>query len=108
MQLSDEAKQEFSNRLDAISISDKTGLEGIRQIINDVFGINNQLKAIEREIEEAAKPKEPEPGTKKLRKHSLSHLPKRIEKKEDIDKIIQEFTTIKSQLKDDEIIDLNW
>lgn len=108
MQLSDEAKQEFSNRLDAISISDKTGLEGIRQIINDVFGINSQLKAIEREIEEAAKPKEPEPGTKKVRKHSLAHLPKRIEKKEDIDKIIQEFTTIKSQLKDDEIIDLNW
>ena len=108
MQLSDEAKQEFTNRLDSISISDKTGLEGIRQIINDVFGINSQFKAIEREIEEAAKPKEPEPGTKKVRKHSLSHLPKRIEKKEDIDKIIQEFTTIKSQLKDDEIIDLNW
>lgn len=108
MQLSDETKQEFSNRLDAISISDKTGLEGIRQIINDVFGINSQLKAIEREIEETVKPKDPEPGTKKVRKHSLSHFSKRIEKKEDIDKIIQEFTTIKSQLKDDEIIDLNW
>lgn len=108
MQLSDEVKQEFSNRLEAISISDKTGLEGIRQIINDVFGINSQLKAIEREIEEAAKPKDPEPGGKKVKRLSLSHLPKRIEKKEDIDKIIQEFTTIKLQLKDDEIIDLNW
>lgn len=108
VQLSDETKQEFSNRLDTISISDKIGLEGIRQIINDVFGINTQLKAIEREIEEAARPKDPEPGGKKVRKHSLSHLPKRIEKKEDVEKIIAEFTTIKTQLKDDEIVDLNW
>ena len=107
-QLNDEAKQEFSYRLDAISISDKSGFEGIRQIINDVFGINNQLRAIEREIEEAAKPKDPEPGSKKVRKHSLSHLPKRIEKKEDLEKIIGEFTTIKAQFTDDEIIDLNW
>jgi len=108
MQLEDEVKQEFSNRLDSIIISDKSGLEGIRQIINEVFGINSQLKSIEREIEEAAKPKDPVPSSKKIKRYSLSHLPKRIEKKEDVEKIISEFTTIKSQLKDDEIIDLNW
>lgn len=108
MQLDDEAKKEFSNRLDAIAISDKSGLEGIKQIINEVFGINSQLKTIEREIEETAKPKDPVPGSKKIKKHSLAHLPKRIEKKEDVEKIINEFTNIKTQLKDDEIIDLNW
>jgi hypothetical protein len=108
IQLDAEQKQEFSNRLDSITISDKSGLDGIKQIINEVFGINSQLKNIEREIEDAAKPKDPVPGTKKLKKYSLSHLPKRIEKKEDIEKIITEFTNIKTQMKDDEIIDLNW
>ncbi|MBK7566196.1 MAG: BREX system P-loop protein BrxC [Bacteroidetes bacterium] len=107
-QLDAEQKQEFSNRLDFITINDKSGLDGIRQIINEVFSINSRLKSIEREIEEAAKPKDPIPGSKKIKKHSLSHLPKRIEKKEDIDTIITEFTNIKSQFKDDEIIDLNW
>jgi hypothetical protein len=108
MQLDDEAKKEFSNRLDAIAISDKYGLEGIKQIINEVFDINSQLKTIERDIEEAAKPKDPVSGSKKIKKHSLAHLPKRIEKKGDVEKIINEFTNIKTQLKDDEIIDLNW
>jgi len=108
LQLNDEVKQEFSNRLDAISINDKSGLDGIRQIINEVFGINAQLKSIERDIEEAALSKTIVSETKRIKKHSLSHLSKRIEKKEDIDKIITEFNGIKTQFQDDEIIDLNW
>ena len=109
LQLNDETKQEYSNRLDAIAISDKAGLEGIRQIINEMFGVNTQLRNIEREIEEAArtKPTEASDG-KRIKKHSLSHLSKRIEKKEDVDKIISEFDTIKTKLQDDEIVELNW
>jgi hypothetical protein len=101
-------KQEFSSRLDSIAISDKSGLDGIKQMMKELFSINSQLKAIVREIEEAAKSKDPVPDSKKIKKYSLAHLPKRIEKKEDIEKIIIEFTNIKNQLKDDEVIDLNW
>src|SRR6185312_1117603 len=108
MQLGDEIKNEFSKQLDAIIITDKADLQGIRDIINDAFSFGAQLKSIEKEITEAGKLKEQGPGSKKIKKYSLSHLPRRIEKKADIDNIINEFNKMKDQLQDDEIIDLNW
>ena len=60
------------------------------------------------EIEECLKAAVPIPGGKKRKTISLSHLPKSIEKKEDVDVIISELEVVKGQIKDDEIIDLNW
>jgi len=108
LQLGEEIKNEFSKQLDAIIITDKAELQGIRDIINDAFSFGAQLKSLEKEIVEAGKLKEPDPGSKKIKKYSLSHLPRRIEKKADIDNILNEFNQMKDQLQDDEVIDLNW
>lgn len=106
--LKDEEKQEFSLRLDKSLILEKTGTKGIREIINEAYVFNNVTKEIEKEIEELTKAEEPVPGTKKVKKVTLSHLPKRFEKKEDVDPIIEEFTKIREQLIEDEIVDISW
>jgi hypothetical protein len=106
--LTAEVKEEFSKQLDAITITEKVGIEGIREIINDAFSYGALLKNIERDIIEIPETEEPLPASKKLKKYSLSHLPKRIEKRADIDRIINELNQIKDQFHDDEIIDLNW
>jgi hypothetical protein len=105
-QLSSEQKLEFSSRLDSMIISEKSGIDGIRQIINDVYSYNFQLKNIEKEIQELNKPTST--NDKKIKNISFTHLPKRIEKKEDLEIIIKEFSQLLNLLKDDEIIDLNW
>ena len=106
--LSDEQKLEFSNRFADALIQEKEGINGIREIINEIFSFGKLLTSINLEIEEYITAAEPEPGTKKLKRVSLAHLPKRIEKKEDIDTIIEELKKLKGQISDNEILDLNW
>jgi hypothetical protein len=107
-QVDDEVKKEFTYRMAAIEISDKAGLEGIKQIINDVYSHNNQLKQIKSELEETVNAQQTKSKGKNIRKHSLNHLSKRISKKEEIDTIITELSKIKDDMQDDEIIELNW
>ncbi len=90
-QVNDEQKKEFSERLDKAVISDKNGIKGIREIINEVFSFNNLLKSVVPDIEEALKEKEKIPGAKKIKTVTLSHIPKRIQKKEDVEIIILNF-----------------
>lgn len=106
--LNDEQKMEFSNRFEGALIGDKEGINGIREIINEIFSFGKLITSINLEIEECLKAAEPEPGTKKIKKISLTHLPKRIETKEDLDKIIEELKKLQGQISEDEILDLNW
>lgn len=106
--LKDEQKSEFSTRLDASLINEKSGITGIREIINDSYSFSKLQVSIKQDIEECIKNTVPDPGGKKRKTISLSHLPKSIEKKEDVDTIISELEIVKEQLKEDEIIDLNW
>jgi hypothetical protein len=103
-----EQKQEFLARLERSIISDKSGIKGIREIINEVYSFNILLKNVEKEIEELAKPDTTVTGPMKVKKVTLTHLPKRIEKKTDVDNIVNEFIKIKDQLNDDEVVDINW
>ncbi len=107
-QLKDEQKGEFSSRLDAAIIDEKEGVTGIGQIINDSYSFTKLLATINAEIEECLKTAVPVPGEKKRKRISMNHLPKAIEKKEDIDKIISELEKLKKEINDDEILDLNW
>jgi hypothetical protein len=116
-QLNDEQKQEFSSRLDNALIKDKSGIKGIREIITEVYSFNNSLKTIRTEINEAIRfvpavagvdPAGGIPQTKKTKPISLSHISKRIQSKEDVDKIIETFTKLKDNWNDDEVIDIKW
>ena len=106
--LNDEQKTEFSERLDKAVISDKNGIKGIREIINEVFSFNNLLKSVLADIAEALKEKEKIPGAKKTKTVTLSHIPKRIQNKEDVELIISAFSKLKDNWNDDEIIDIKW
>lgn len=106
--LNSEQKAEFSARLDNSLITEKEGISGMREIINEAYSFGKLLNTIKSEIEECLKATPPVPGAKKRKRVSLNHLPKAIEKKEDIDKIILEFENLKKDFNDDEIIDLNW
>lgn len=117
-QLKDEQKQEFSSRLDNALLKDKSGIKGIREIITEVYSFNNSLKTIKTEINEAIRPVpvvagvDPAGGailqTKKNKPISLSHISKRIQSREDVDKIIETFTKLKDNWNDDEVIDIKW
>lgn len=107
-QLKSEQKGEFSARLDAGLIDEKEGVVGIGQIITDSYSFTKLLASINLEIEECLKTTEPVPGAKKRKRITMHHLPKAIEKKEDIDIIITELEKIKKEINDDEVIDLNW
>jgi hypothetical protein len=106
--LNTEQKGEFSTRLDNSVISEKEGISGIREIINEAYSFGKLLNTVKGEIEECLKATPPVPGAKKRKRVSFNHLPKAIEKKEDIDKIISELEKLKKDFNEDEIIDLNW
>ena len=106
--LNEEQKEEFSERLDKAFISDKNGIKGIREIINEVFSFNNLLKSVIADITEAIKEKEEKPGAKKTITVTMSHIPKRIQNKEDVEVIISAFSKLKDNWNDDEIIDIKW
>ncbi len=106
--LNTEQKGEFSTRLDNSVISEKEGISGIREIINEAYSFGKLLNTIKTEIEECLKTTPPVPGAKKRKRVSFNHLPKAIEKIEDIDKIISELEKLKKDFNEDEIIDLNW
>jgi hypothetical protein len=106
--LNDEQKTEFSERLDKTVISDKNGIKGIREIINEVFSFNNLLKSVTADISEAIKENEETQGAKKTKTVTLSHIPKRIQNKEDVEVILTTFSKLKDNWNDDEIIDIKW
>ena len=83
---------------------------GIREIINDVFSFNNLLKSVKLDIAEQNNVNEPAPNSssKKTKTVTLSHIPKRIQNKEDVEIIISAFSKLKENWNDDEIIDIKW
>lgn len=107
-QLNAEQKQELNGRLDSLIIEDKQGIEGITEIINANYEIGNAIRGVNEQMEEYTKktPK-PIPG-KTTRTINLSSLPKQIKTAEDLETIIQKLGDLKSQLKEDEILELNW
>jgi len=108
IRLKEEQKKEFSEKLNKAIITDKYGIKGIREIINEAYSFNNLLKSLNADMNEVLKVAEPLPGTKKTKTISLSHISKRIQSRKDVELIISEFSKLKDSWNDDEIIDIKW
>jgi len=106
--ISDEEKKEFIDRLESFLITDKEGINGLREIINESYQFTNEVDKINLDIEKVLIAQQDPSSTKRTRKVKMSHLPRSIKKKEDIDVIIEELKKIQNDLNDDEIIELNW
>ncbi|WP_166386804.1 BREX system P-loop protein BrxC [Polaribacter sp. 11A2H] len=101
-------KQELVNRLDALIIEDKQGIEGVKDILNAAYAAGSTLRSVKEQIEEYTKIKTKPTVGKKSRTINLSGLPKQIKTVEDLDSIIKKLTELKGELKEDETIELNW
>ncbi|HZK95902.1 MAG TPA: BREX system P-loop protein BrxC [Prolixibacteraceae bacterium] len=110
--LKEENKKEISDRLERALIKDKEGIKGIRETINEAYSFNNLVNSTVSEIESIIisdkDTKTGKAGTKQVKIIKLNHLPRRIEKPEDIDSIIETLEDLKKQLGDNQILDLNW
>jgi len=112
LQLKEENKKEFSDRLEKAVINNKEGISGIREIINEAYSFNNLIKTLSSEIDVIVNSKAPGtpgvPGEKRTKQIKLGHLPRKIHKPEDIDTIINALQELKKQFGENDILDLNW
>ncbi len=106
--LKNEQKEELSGRLDSLVIQNKQGIEGIKEILNAAYSLNNTIKTVNEQIQEYSNSSTTTTPGQLIRVVDLSRMPKRINKREDIDKIIVKLEEVKKQLKDNEPIELNW
>lgn len=106
--LSPEQKAEFNARMPDSLRLEKSGIEGIQEILNEAYGLRAAFQTLHADIQEAAKAEEPpsDPLKKVVKLHI--HLPSRVENAADIDRAIQLLQSIKDQLEDNTIIELNW
>ncbi len=106
--LNKEQKQALDYRLNGLLIQDKQGMNGIKEIISATYSVSTSIRTVNEQIKEYLKEKpQPTPDEKK-RIIDLTNLPKRINSPADFDEIIKKLKELKSQLKDNETIELNW
>ena len=89
----------------------KQGLDGIRDILNLNYTINNTLSAIREQITDYVKTKPtltPKPdGSKKVAK-DLSNFSKTIANEEQLDGLITELESTRGELSAGNEIEINW
>jgi hypothetical protein len=107
-QLKPEQKAEFSARMPENLIVEKSGIEGIQEVLNEAYGLRTAFQQINADIKEALKAEEPPSDPLKKTIKLNVHLPSRVETADDIDRAIQLLQSIKEQLEDNTIIELNW
>ena len=75
-------QKELATRLDNLIITDKQGIDGIKNILNAAYNVSTTMRVVNEQIAEYTKvtPPPPTPGTT-TRKVNLSNLPKQIKKK---------------------------
>lgn len=106
--LKPEQKEELGNRLNALIIQDKQGIDGIKDIFKATYAVGSTVRQVNEQIEEYTKAPAPAPVPgKKTRKVTLT-LPRQINKPEDLMAIIEKLQELKGSLKEDETIEINW
>ena len=105
--LGQEDQARLARELDQLQVEAGKGLTGFRNLIGNQYYLNTLLQKIEKEIEKIIQTAK-EDGTGKFFEKDLSHLPRIITSREQINVIISELESLKEQLQEFEEIILNW
>ncbi|PLX07263.1 MAG: hypothetical protein C0594_06440, partial [Marinilabiliales bacterium] len=109
--LTSDQQAEIAERNNNLIIENKQGLEGIKDILNLNYTINNTLTAVREQIAEyvKAKPKQnPMPGGSKKVAKDLSKFSKTIASEQELDSLISELDNMRGELNAGNEIEINW
>jgi hypothetical protein len=109
--LSPEQKQELATTLNGLVISDKQGLDGVKEILNLNYTTTNTFRTVREQVKEYAKAipvPVPIPGGRKKVTKDLTALSKTINSVEQLEQIIAEFDALRNELKSGNEIEINW
>ncbi|MEZ5044073.1 MAG: BREX system P-loop protein BrxC [Saprospiraceae bacterium] len=105
--LDSEQQEELDSRLSGLILSDKQGIDGIKDILNSNYGVNNNLSSVNEQIVEYIKSSGPGDAPKN-KKVSLSKHSKIIQTEQELDAIINEMERIRPELKDNNTVQIDW
>ncbi|WP_373707968.1 BREX system P-loop protein BrxC [Kaistella sp.] len=123
-ELKEEQKEVLLSKLGSLVVENKQGLDGIKEILNLNYSINNTFTEVRGQITEYVKTPvpippvvSPEPGgtspvnpiMKKITIHkNMSNFSKRILNEQQLSSIIKELEQLRKDLDDGKIIEINW
>lgn len=109
--LSPEHKEELSSQIEGLVIENKQGLEGIKDILNSNYTINNKISMVKEQQAEYLKAKpvstSKEEKENKVKK-DLTSFSKTISNAKELDQIIKALEELRSQLDSGNVIEIDW
>lgn len=109
--LSPEHKEELSSQIEGLVIENKQGLEGIKDILNSNYTINNKISMVKEQQAEYLKAKpvstSKEEKENKVKK-DLTSFSKTISNAKELDQIIKALEELRSQLDTGNVIEIDW
>lgn len=104
-----EQQAEIADKKKNLLIENKQGLDGIKDILNLNYAINNTLTAVREQITEYAKSKQtPKTGEGKKVAKDLSKFSKTIANEQQLDSLISELDSTRGELNAGNEIEINW
>lgn len=120
-QLTAEQRDEMEQRFGNAHITNKSGIQGIQEIVNEGYRFLTQLTNLHTDIDQMAadnvrteatdpQPEVAESGKSiaKTRTVKLAPLPRKVSKAADLDEIIDELQTLKKNFNEGEVVELIW
>ena len=109
--LTSDQQAEIAERKKNLLIENKQGLDGVKDILNLNYTINNTLTAVREQISEYVKAKPtptPKPGGGKKVAKDLSKFSKTIASEQELDSLISELDSTRGELNAGNEIEINW
>jgi hypothetical protein len=120
--LTHDQQKELSATMNVLVISDKQGLDGIKDILNLNYTITNTFRTVREQIKELLKlkiepptpplpPDTPKPrpeDPRRIIRKDLTIIPKTISSVEQLDMIIKELNALRGELNAGNKIEINW
>lgn len=109
--LNPEQQEELAKTMDGLVITNKQGLEGIKDILNLNYTITDTFRTVRNQIKDFIESKPipaPNPGGGKRVSKDFSKFSKTISNEQQLDKLITELESIRGELNAGNEIEINW
>jgi hypothetical protein len=109
--LNSQQQEEIAKTLNGLAITNKQGLEGIKDILNLNYTITNTFRTVQDQIKEylVTRPiPTPKPGGGKRVSKDFSKFSKTISNEQQLDKLITELESVRGELNAGNEIEINW